>query len=335
MRRPEEVHSQREVIDAINQSAKYRLAGLPSYNHANPEVMEFLYNSYRERIDLGAKTIRVDACKHIPVEFIESFVRRLNDYSQRKYGRKVKFVMEYLFHKYFAIDAVADHMYDKVPGSEVYFFDYPLANELRALSKPEYSFEFLSGFIKHRETGIRQHSRLVPIMEDHDFLSPIRSHTNHLGDSFVREMVYTLSEFVSQNPTVLYHGAETAEARKDHRSDISHIEANGAIGNTLNKISRELDRIRSWPENAITNVMHADYNTWIASRSGNGQTVFAFIHKGEGDFHRNISIPNLPANAKLKQIHGRGNTFCHNTGVNGEVSFRTSGPSIDYFTIEY
>ena len=67
-------------------------------------------------------------------------------------------------------------MYEKVPGAEFYLFDYPLANELRATVRPDYSFEYLGNYLRHREReGMRQHDRLLPILEDHDFLSPIRS----------------------------------------------------------------------------------------------------------------------------------------------------------------
>ena len=235
------------IIEVQKKIAQLPLAGLPSLNHDSPEVMKYLLDSYKHFIDLGVKSFRLDAAKHISFSFLGQFCHELNQYAQLKHGTQLKFLVELLMHKSYPMDILAQELIRLAPiDLSLKLLDFPHASQLRSIVYTNYDFHRLVDFITIRSKQQTTLDRLIPFLENHDFETP-------LPDGYLRKLVYAISEFIHENSTILYHGFEGKGAiDATHRKLISEIDSSGEIGILLKKIRETIDSDMELEAQALT-----------------------------------------------------------------------------------
>ena len=169
---------------------KGELAGLPDFNHENPEVLDFFINNIEDWITKGKVTnIRMDTVKHVEPKFWHYFKSQI-----RGEYPDVCLIGEVLFEGKEDVGKLLQyqnyHDFDSI-------FDFPLCTALRStliydgslrywLARPRLNDEEPLGVLDNDnpfKNGYRNANRLVTLLDNHDLDRRIMSHarTKHTG----------------------------------------------------------------------------------------------------------------------------------------------------------
>jgi glycosidase len=170
---------------------KGELAGLPDFNHDNPEVLDFFINNIEDWITKGNVTnIRMDTVKHVEPKFWHYFKSQI-----RGEYPDVCLIGEVLFESKEDVAKLLQyqnyHDFDSI-------FDFPLCTALRStliydeslshwLARPRLNDWESLGVLDDDnpfKNGYRNASRLVTLLDNHDLDRRIMSHarTKHTGE---------------------------------------------------------------------------------------------------------------------------------------------------------
>jgi alpha-amylase len=170
---------------------KEELAGLPDFNHDNPEVLDFFINNIEDWITKGKVTnIRMDTVKHVEPKFWHYFKSQI-----RGEYPDVCLIGEVLFEGKKDVAKLLEyqnyHDFDSI-------FDFPLCTALRStlifdeslsywLARPRLNDDELPGILDDDNSfkgGYRNANKLVTLLDNHDLERRIMSHarTKHTGE---------------------------------------------------------------------------------------------------------------------------------------------------------
>jgi alpha-amylase len=170
---------------------KGELAGLPDFNHDNPEVLDFFVNNIEDWITKGKVTnIRMDTVKHVEPRFWHYFKSQIRG----KYPY-ICLIGEVLFEGKEDVSRLLEyqnyHDFDSI-------FDFPLCTALRStliydeslsywFARPRLREGEPMGVLDHDnplKRGYRNSNRLVTLLDNHDLERRIMSHarTKHTGE---------------------------------------------------------------------------------------------------------------------------------------------------------
>jgi hypothetical protein len=279
------------------------IAGMIKPRTENPEVYDDFLTSYKIDIDLEAKhdsdaSIRYDAAKHLDNDFLISLTDDLNSYAKTLH-RKVTFTWEFYTYSQYTLDFFAKRALDTIKDSKrTFFFDFPLSIELRKIHDPspekKYDMRWLQWFVEYRNS----HSPIdqyIPIIEDHDFGTPIKNPYNS-------QLIYALSEFFSQNPTVLFQGTEEANSKYDGRAYVAEVNPKGNIAQLRLNMGRALKDYRL--DHSAQKVLFSDTDFIAAERALPQKSIFILANKS--DSQRSYDLPLAFQNFKLDTVSKEG-----------------------------
>lgn len=170
---------------------KGELAGLPDFNHDNPEVLDYFINNIEDWILKGKVTnIRMDTVKHVERKFWHYFKSQI-----RGEHPDVCLIGEVLFEGKDDVGKLLEyqnyHDFDSI-------FDFPLCTALRStfvydeslcqwLARPRLNENEPPGVLDNDNPlkgGYRNANRLVTLLDNHDLQRRIMSHarTKHPGE---------------------------------------------------------------------------------------------------------------------------------------------------------
>lgn len=293
--------SARKLRELQRELADYPLYLLPAFNHSNPEVAAYLIKSYKNFVDMGVTTFRLDAVKHFQLDFLQEFTEEMTKYAASK-GKKLRFINEMLFDKSHTLDVFAKDILAQSSNSNgIYFIDFPLASEVRRLQDPNYQLDWLIGFLKYRETHRHPLKNYIPMIENHDLEEPIR-------DAFISKLSYALSEFVSFNPTFLHHGAENAATLSGGRTVIQSVDPKGNIAQLRNTLSQLLASHRTANSIEQLRPIQAERDFLLLERTAKGQNpVYIVVNKSNQPDTKTVWLPNNDdTKAKLASHYSEG-----------------------------
>jgi len=204
---------------------KGELAGLPDFNHDNPEVIDFFNNNIEDWITRGNVTnIRMDTVKHVEPRFWHYFKHQI-----RGEYPDVTLIGEVLLERKEDISELLKyqnyHDFDSI-------FDFPLCTALRStliydeslrywLARPRLNDGEQLGVLDDDNPlkgGYRNANKLVTLLDNHDMERRIMSHarTKHTGnntglDWAIRVMKLCLGAlFTMRGIPQIYYGTEVA-----------------------------------------------------------------------------------------------------------------------------
>ena len=202
---------------------KGELAGLPDFNHDNPEVLDFFINNIEDWITRGKVTnIRMDTVKHVEPKFWHYFKSQI-----RGQYPEVCLIGEVLFEGKEDVAKLLEyqnyHDFDST-------FDFPLCTALRStliydeslrtwLARPRLDEAEPRGVLDDDNPlkgGYRNANRLVTLVDNHDLERRIMSHarTKHTGEGAGLDWAIRVTKlclgalFTVRGIPQLYYGTE-------------------------------------------------------------------------------------------------------------------------------
>jgi len=202
---------------------KGELAGLPDFNHDNPQVLDYFIQNIEDWINIGKVTnIRMDTVKHVEPKFWHFFKSQiLGQYPD------VRLIGEVLYEGKGDISQLLQyqnyHDFDSI-------FDFPLCTALRStlifdeslrywLARPRLSDDEPLGVLDDDNPlkgGYRNANGLVTLLDNHDLQRRIMSHarTKHPGDGAGLDWAIRVTKlclgafFAIRGIPQLYYGTE-------------------------------------------------------------------------------------------------------------------------------
>ncbi len=217
---------------------KGALAGLPDFNHDNPQVLDFFINNIEDWITKGKVTnIRMDTVKHVEPKFWHYFKAQI-----RGQYPEVRLIGEVLFEGKEDIPELLQyqnyHDFDSI-------FDFPLCTALRStliydqslrtwLARPRLTELEEPGVLDNDNPlkgGYRNANKLVTLLDNHDLQQRIMSHarSKHTGtgaglDWAIRVTKLCLGAlFTMRGIPQLYYGTEIGLEGWKNGSDDSDL----------------------------------------------------------------------------------------------------------------
>ena len=202
---------------------KGELAGLPDFNHDNPEVLDYFINNIEDWVVKGQVTnIRMDTVKHVERKFWHYFKSQV-----RGEHPDVCLIGEVLFEGKGDVGKLLEyqnyHDFDST-------FDFPLCTALRStlifdeslcdwLARRRVHDDEPAGILDHDNAfkgGYRNANRLVTLLDNHDLERRIMSHarTKHTGDGAGLDWAIRVTKlclgalFTVRGIPQLYYGTE-------------------------------------------------------------------------------------------------------------------------------
>jgi glycosidase len=202
---------------------KGELAGLPDFNHDNPQVLDFFINNIEDWITDGKVTnIRMDTVKHVERRFWHYFKAQI-----RGEHPQVRLIGEVLFESREDVARLLEyqnyHDFDSI-------FDFPLCTALRStlifdesprywLARPRLHDDEPLGVLDDDNPlkgGYRNANELVTLLDNHDLQRRIMSHarTKHPGDGAGLDWAIRVTKlclgalFTMRGIPQLYYGTE-------------------------------------------------------------------------------------------------------------------------------
>lgn len=210
---------------------KGELAGLPDFDHDNPQVLDYFINNIEDWITGGKVTnIRMDTVKHVEPKFWHYFKAQI-----RGEHPQVRLIGEVLFEGRQDVARLLEyqnyHDFDSI-------FDFPLCTALRStliydeslrywLARPRLNDDEPLGVLDDDNPfkgGYRNANRLVTLLDNHDLQRRIMSHarTKHPGEGIGLEWAIRVTKlclgalFTMRGIPQLYYGTEVGlEGWKD------------------------------------------------------------------------------------------------------------------------
>lgn len=307
---------------------------LPVYNHENPEIYQWLFQSYKAFAQAGVRWMRLDAYKHIPLEFTGRFMREISDYVANISGERMTFLIEHVTNSYEQLRVLNDITHDQTrdQNPEILFLDFPKAFELVRLSQDlGYGLNHFRGFIDYRENPAHNFplAHLVGDITNHDFMPPIPHHFNH-------QLTLALSDFFGNVPTIIYHGDEQTGKRLEMRAWIPDVNPHGDVGYLSKVLNNALTPYRASPDFNRTIWHTADFDVLVAEkRVGNRSIVMAVSRKSETFGNRIYFDRKLRPGAQSLIFNFGGANIRSADNADHSIDIQFDGQSIAIFEVEF
>ena len=202
---------------------KGELAGLPDFNHDNPQVLDYFINNIEDWILQGRVTnIRMDTVKHVEPKFWHYFKAQI-----RGQYPDVRLIGEVLFEGKEDVNKLLQyqnyHDFDSI-------FDFPLCTALRStliydqslrawLARPRLTENEAPGVLDNDNPlkgGYRNANKLVTLLDNHDLAQRIMSHarSKHSGEGAGLDWAIRVTKlclgalFTMRGIPQLYYGTE-------------------------------------------------------------------------------------------------------------------------------
>lgn len=202
---------------------KGELAGLPDFNHDNPDVLDFFINNIEDWIsEANVVNIRMDTVKHVERKFWHYFKSQI-----RGQYPQTCLIGEVLFE---GKDNVKDLLEYQNYHDFNSIFDFPLCTALRSaliydeslqywLARPRLSENETPGVLDNDnplKDGYRNANNLVTLLDNHDLQQRIMSHARakHTGDGDGLDMAIRVTKlclgslFTMRGIPQIYYGTE-------------------------------------------------------------------------------------------------------------------------------
>lgn len=332
----------RQEFDAVRKVFhERRLAELPGFNYDNPEILEWMISAYQWFADLGIRNFRIDASKHFPLEAQARFIDAMTKYCQQKLGVTPTFILEYLVSN----DLVLKFVYDIIEqetesGAHVVYLDFPRAHTFRKLGTDlTFGFDDLRDFVERRDShgwGMPVR-RLVPVLQDHDLLTPILPH-----HPFNETVMMLATEFTSGVPTMFYHGMETPGKRDGLRGHIEGVDGDGPLGLFARHIAQGMLPFRESPSFQKTYWHHASHDALVAEKrmrmpDGTQRGLFLVVQRDAVEVR--VKLENRPWDHSMRTVRyhaGEGRIeLVGDVGSESGYAIDLAGPSYSLFEVEY
>lgn len=202
---------------------KGELAGLPDFNHDNPDVLDFFIHNIKDWITKGKVTnIRMDTVKHVEPKFWHYFKSQI-----RGEYPDVCLIGEVLFEGKEDVARLLEYQNYHDFNS---IFDFPLCTALRStliydeslnywLARPRLNDQEQPGVLDNdnpRKGGYRNSNSLVTLLDNHDLERRIMSHarTKHKGEGIGLDWAIRVTKlclgalFTMRGIPQIYYGTE-------------------------------------------------------------------------------------------------------------------------------
>ncbi len=209
--------------DKLDPDTELPLAGLPDFDHDNPEVLDFFIRNIRDWITQGKVTnIRMDTAKHVEKKFWHYFKSEIHG----QYP-EVCLIGEVLFEGKDDVNKLLEYQNYHDFNS---IFDFPLCTTLRStliydqslrewLARPRLYEDEPLGVLDDDNPfkgGYRNANRLVTLLDNHDLQCRIMSHarTKHTGNGAGLDWAIRVTKlclgalFTMRGIPQLYYGTE-------------------------------------------------------------------------------------------------------------------------------
>lgn len=291
----EELVDRQELLDKQDEMAGLRLMGLNDLNHRSPLVRSYLVESYKKFVDMGIAGFRVDAVKHLPIEFVVWFINQIQTYTVA-HDKPFLFLLEFLTHREATFDIFTTEIISQLQQPEtVYFIDFPWQAQIRSTHWNPHQLADVAHFLRHHrgwDNPLAPH--YVPMFQDHDFGTPI-------DDPVGEIVIQVIGDFTSLQPTMIHHGGEAAGRIKSGRHQI-RVFRDGDVPIHLAHV-----------ENSRLDIDPVGKGVQLSTLADqNGVTVF--VQEGDKGFNYLISTMNdheTVVEYSADQIKGINHTIAH------------------------
>lgn len=229
------------------------LGGLDDLDQSNPQVSQFLMQTYRDWIDMGFDGIRVDAARSVPKPWLGEFE---NQMGVPTFGEV--FVGD--------VDYVSQYQ-----GPQWGVLDFPYFFSVREAFAADTDMRAISSLFA-QDYKYQNANRLETFIDNHDrarFLT-------WADDNYQRLRSALTFEMTSRGIPVIYYGTEQADdgngnggevpiANKDNRKDMTSFDENAPIYKHIQRLS-ELKRNHPALRTGTQREMWADRNAYAFSR---------------------------------------------------------------------
>ena len=351
---------------------KGELAGLPDFNHDNPEVLDFFINNIEDWATKGKVTnIRMDTVKHVEPKFWHYFKSQI-----RGEYPDVCLIGEVLFEGKEDVGKLLQyqnyHDFDSI-------FDFPLCTALRStlifdgslrywLARPRLNHGEPLGVLDDDnplKNGYRNANRLVTLLDNHDLDRRIMSHarTKHTGEDVGLDWAIRVTKlclgalFTIRGIPQLYYGTEIGlegwkagddrDLRRDFPwhviGDDNHPKQQFRKEREIYKWTRDLINLRK--KNAAlrygtTITLWSDDMVYAFLRIATDDVALVIINNGytrmPAPIQLNLNSSHIPQRV-IDMIAGRlkhWKTGQVLTVQNGRVALAVDGKTIDIFCSE-
>lgn len=348
---------------------KGELAGLPDFNHDNPQVLDFFINNIEDWITRGkVSNIRMDTVKHVERKFWHYFKTQLRGEHPR-----ICLIGEVLFEGKEDVRKLLEyqnyHDFDSI-------FDFPLCTALRStliydeslrqwLARPRLNDDEPLGVLDDDNPvkgGYRNANKLITLLDNHDLEQRIMSHarSRHAGDGTGLDLAIRVTklclgaQFTMRGIPQIYYGSEVglegwkAADDRDLRRDFpwhvigadNHPEPQFHKESTIYEWTRDLIKLRR--NNAAlrygtTITLWADDLVYAFLRLATDDAALVVINNGYDRMPYPIRLDLNPSMIPQRIIELITGTLKHwKTGQpllvqNGKAMITTEGKSIDIF----
>ncbi len=349
---------------------KGELAGLPDFNHDNPEVLDFFINNIEDWVTKGRVTnIRMDTVKHVEPKFWHYFKSQI-----RGQYPDVCLIGEVLFEGKEDIEKLLQyqnyHDFDSI-------FDFPLCTALRStliydqslrhwLARPRLNDHEPLGVLDDDNPlkgGYRNANRLVTLLDNHDLQQRIMSHarTKHTGEDSGLDWAIRVTKlclgalFTMRGIPQIYYGTEVglegwkkgdddSDLRRDFpwhvMGDDNHPMEQFRKEREIFEWTRDLIRLRKGNaalKYGTTITLWSDDLVYAFLRIAADDVAFVIINNGYTDMprpiHLNLSPSVLPPRVERMMANGlkHWRTGQSLTVQNNKVAVAVDGKTIDIF----
>jgi glycosidase len=347
---------------------KGELAGLPDFNHDNPEVLDFFVQNIQDWITEGKVTnIRMDTVKHVEPKFWHYFKSQI-----RGQYPDVCLIGEVLFEGKEDIGKLLQyqnyHDFDST-------FDFPLCTALRQtlifddsirdwLARPRLSDNEPRGVLDDDNPlkgGYRNANRLVTLLDNHDLHRRIMSHarTKHTGDGAGLDWAIRVTKlclgmlFAVRGIPQLYYGTEIGlegwkvgsddrDLRRDFPWDVIGSDHHPLPGlrkeREIYEWTRDLIRLRKGSaalKYGTTITLWSDDLVYAFLRIAVDDVALVIVNNGYDAMPHPIQLPLNPSILPPRVIDMIGRELVHwKTGQTAAVQDGTVAVTVDGKTID-
>lgn len=264
----------RRLRERQRELSRIPLFHLPSLEHENAEVRAYLFAAGKRFIDRGVDCFRVDAVKHVSLDFLHEVTEEWIAYA-RTLGRRLHFLWELAIDNPDSLDVFTKDALAQLSDAEALsVLDFPLARLLRRVLEERRPLREVAQFAARRVRDRLAVRHWVPMLENHDFQTPF-------ADDAQRIFAYALSEFFSYQPTILHHGLEAFGAGLHGRMRIERVDPRGEIALLRTRFSDALKELRRARSAEPFEIVHQETDVLLCRRHDRGRSVWLALQRGE------------------------------------------------------
>lgn len=252
------------------------LVKLSNLNENNPDVQDYLINSYLYWIDQGVDAFRIDTIRHVSHDFWRTMSERI----------RAKHPDFYMFGESFEYDAnaIAQHTQPKNGGIAV--LDFPLQKAMvNVFEKTDSDFASLAPYLYLTHGPYNNPYELTTFYDNHDM-----ARMNASDEGFIDAHNWL---FTSRGIPVVYQGSEFAFMRgtAEHQGNRNFIGQALLDKERENPIRKALTTIAQIRKNTPALQRGLQYNVAlkgdhamfyrVLAENGNSQTALVMLNKGD------------------------------------------------------